>query len=216
MSKYGKNKIKNQDIIDFQRKLLDKYPEFFAHTTKKIYIGEKPMKEEVGELLNQKEMVEPIQFGIECNSGWFMLLDELMGEIQNHIANENRNRDNEFKYKWMKRLSFYLRIKTSAKQKRLHAIGEWIYEKAPKGKPHIFVNITQIKEKFSGLRFYYDGGDDTIYGMVSLAESLSYKICESCGTTINVGRTSGWLYTCCKECYDKNDRVKNLKWELNT
>ena len=64
-----------------------------------------------------------------------------------------------------------------------------------------YPSITQIKEKFGGLRFYYTGGDDYIDGMVSLTENLSYKTCESCGTTKNV-TTEGkaWILTLCKKC----------------
>lgn len=186
-----------------QQKLLKKYSQFFTHVEDlKIYTGEKSINEDVQELLNQKEMVLPIQFGFECGNGWYMLLDELMYEIQNHLMNENRNRENEFKYRWIKTLCYKLTIRTSAKQKLFRSIGEWIYNKAPRGgkRPPVSVSITQIKEKFGGLRFYYSGGDDTTYGMVSLAESLSYKICEKCGTTINIGQTSGWITTLCKEC----------------
>jgi len=32
------------------------------------------------------------------------------------------------------------------------------------------VTVAQIKEKFGGLRFYYDGGDDQIQGMVTMAK----------------------------------------------
>ena len=45
----------------------------------------------------------------------------------------------------------------------------------------LWFEATQVKEKFGGLRFYYDGGDDFISGMVTLAESMSYHICEVCG-----------------------------------
>jgi hypothetical protein len=48
------------------------------------------------------------------------------------------------------------------------------------------VVATQIKEKWSGLRFYYYGGDDYISGMVPLAEHLSLSICEECGVTHGV------------------------------
>jgi hypothetical protein len=196
---------------ELQQKLLKKYPQFFREDLK-IYTGEKPMHEEVQELLDQKDIVLPIQFGFECGNGWYMLLDELMSEIDNHRKNENRNRQNEFKYKWMKDLSFYLRIKTSAKQKRLRAIGEYIYQKAPKGgRPPISVHIDQIKEKFGGLRFYYSGGDKTIYGMVSLAESLSYRICETCGSTKEIGQTMGWITTLCKECAKESKSWKQYE-----
>ena len=200
---------------ELQKKLLVKYPEFFAHTKKKIYVGEKSMKEEVRELLKQKEIIEPIQFGFECGDGWYMLLDELMGNIQWHLKNENRNLDNKFKYQWMWTLQAYLRRK-HYKIKNLKDLSEWIYDKSPRKKHDpIIINVTQIKEKFGGLCFYYNGGDDSIDGMVYLAQSMSYKICEHCGTTINVGKTKGWVYTCCKSCYDKNPRAKNLEWISN-
>ena len=40
--------------------------------------------------------------------------------------------------------------------------------------------ICQIKEKFGGLRFYYQGGDDEISGMVRMAEAWADHSCETC------------------------------------
>jgi len=58
------------------------------------------------------------------------------------------------------------------------------------------VVATQVKEKFGGLRFYYEGGDDTVDGMVRMAESWASNTCEQCGQP---GRTRGhgWIYTSC-------------------
>lgn len=57
----------------------------------------------------------------------------------------------------------------------------------------------QIKEKFGGLRAYYSGGNDYIRGLVSMAETMSYKICEVCG---NKGKPNkgGWINTLCDGC----------------
>jgi hypothetical protein len=72
------------------------------------------------------------------------------------------------------------------------------------------VVATQVKEKFGYLNFYFNGGDKYIDGMVSLAESMSQNICERCGTIENVGRTKGpWIFTICKNCYDKDERLVN-------
>ena len=156
---------------ELQRKLLDKYPEFFQ-TKKKIYIGEKPMMEEVEELVNQKEIVEPIQFGMSCEDGWYVILDTLMDNIRWHLENENRNKANEFKFQWMWTLQAFIRRKYYKKPK-LNALSEWIYKNAPRKKhTPITLTVTQIKEKFGGLCFYYYGGDDTIHAMVAFAESL--------------------------------------------
>lgn len=62
------------------------------------------------------------------------------------------------------------------------------------------ITVDQVKEKFGGLRFYYSGGDDLVFGMTWLAEHLSYGICEFCGTTENIGQTSGWITTMCEKC----------------
>jgi hypothetical protein len=58
------------------------------------------------------------------------------------------------------------------------------------------VTVAQIKEKFGGLRFYYDGGDDEIRGMVRMAESWADKSCETCGSPGTSGG-KGWIKTLC-------------------
>lgn len=58
------------------------------------------------------------------------------------------------------------------------------------------VKVTQVKEKFGTLRFYYDGGDDAVYAMVRDAENESSRTCETCGDHGEL-RTGGWLKTLC-------------------
>ena len=58
------------------------------------------------------------------------------------------------------------------------------------------VTVAQIKEKFGGLRFYYDGGDDEISGMVRMAEAWADVACEECGA-IGTLRSGGWIKTLC-------------------
>ena len=60
------------------------------------------------------------------------------------------------------------------------------------------VKVAQIKEKFGGLRFYYDGGDDHINGMVRMAEIWAGQVCEECGKP-GKSRSSGWIKTLCDE-----------------
>ena len=59
--------------------------------------------------------------------------------------------------------------------------------------------IDQVKEKFGGLRFYVTGGDETIEGMIRMAESMSYKLCERCGNKGNL-RSGDWIRTSCDSC----------------
>jgi hypothetical protein len=58
------------------------------------------------------------------------------------------------------------------------------------------VVVAQIKEKFGGLRFYYDGGDDQISGMVRMAEAWASHACEECGAPGTAGG-KGWIRTLC-------------------
>jgi hypothetical protein len=68
---------------------------------------------------------------------------------------------------------------------------------------YVPVKFDQIKEKFGGIRIYYSGGDDYIRGVVSLADEMSYKICEVCG---NSGKPNkgGWITTLCDSCRNSN------------
>ena len=58
------------------------------------------------------------------------------------------------------------------------------------------VTVAQIKEKFGGLRFYYDGGDEQIRGMVQMAEAWADASCEECGAP-GKKREGGWIKTLC-------------------
>jgi hypothetical protein len=62
------------------------------------------------------------------------------------------------------------------------------------------VQAVQVKEKWGGLRFYVNGTDDYVRGLIDMAESMSYRTCERCG---NPGqkRTGGWVRTLCDGCY---------------
>jgi len=71
-------------------------------------------------------------------------------------------------------------------------------EKYNRGDGCLDVTISQIKEKFGGLRFYYSGGDGTVDGMVRMAEAWADQTCEECG---NPGRSrnGGWIKTLCDD-----------------
>ena len=71
-------------------------------------------------------------------------------------------------------------------------------EKYQRGEGCPDVVVAQIKEKFGGLRFYYDGGDDVVDGMVRMAESWAAHSCEECGKP-GKSRSGGWIRTLCDE-----------------
>ena len=64
------------------------------------------------------------------------------------------------------------------------------------------VKFDQIKEKFGGLRVYFSGGDEYVEGLVSMAESFSYQICEVCGQRGKPNK-GGWISTLCENCQNK-------------
>ena len=70
------------------------------------------------------------------------------------------------------------------------------------------VVVEQIKEKFGGLRFYYQGGDDNVHGMVRMAESWADIACEECGG-IGKRRGGGWVRTLC----DVHEQERNIRIE---
>ena len=63
--------------------------------------------------------------------------------------------------------------------------------------PGLVLKVTQVKEKFGELRFYYSGGDDYIEGAVLFAELFSSRICEQCGQLGQKMKIKGWVITRC-------------------
>lgn len=60
------------------------------------------------------------------------------------------------------------------------------------------IQIEQIKEKFGGLRFYYQGGDKFVEGLVTMAELWCGRTCEDCGAP-GTRRSGGWVRTLCEQ-----------------
>lgn len=124
-------------------------------------------------------------FGFAVGDGWFQLLKSLLLCLKNQCENLERSRqwalDNPEKAAEYEYYKPFLDP-------------NWT-------NPYNNFDVGQVKEKFAGLRFYYSGGDNYAAGAVSLAESLSYHICEGCGKPGSL-RTDGWNKTECDECYN--------------
>ena len=71
---------------------------------------------------------------------------------------------------------------------------------------------TQVKQKYSTLRFYYSGGDDYTAGLIHMAEAMSGMICETCGDKATV-KTGGWVTNLCNSCHIKG-KFKAQGFEL--
>ena len=127
---------------------------------------------------------------MSIGDGWYDIIDMLCGNIQNRIDNvaDQRkwaikwNKDvNDPDYDWSDKASF---IKREERE-----VPELIEQ----------VVVTQIKEKFGTLRFYYHGGDDYIRGLEAMAESMTARTCEDCGCP-GVARSSKmvkWIRVLC-------------------
>lgn len=61
------------------------------------------------------------------------------------------------------------------------------------------VTAKQVKEKFGKLCFYCAGGNDHTFGMVVMAQSLSARVCEVCGSPGTMETEDGWYRVRCKE-----------------
>ena len=110
-------------------------------------------------------------WGICCGDGWFELIDLLCSHIQNRIENVKRNID----------------MKSEKRGVTL----------VPVDMGYLKCEVTQVKEKFGGLRFYVNSNDDYIGGLISFAEGMSYKTCSECGEKSSNQVRRGWIYTLC-------------------
>ena len=75
-----------------------------------------------------------------------------------------------------------------------------------------WIHVEQIKEKFGGLRFYYQGGDEHISGMVTMAEVWAGRSCETCGN-VGLRRSGGWVRTLCdihEAEYQRNKETEHV------
>lgn len=77
--------------------------------------------------------------------------------------------------------------------------------------PDCKIRVAQVKEKFGGLRFYYDSiGKGEIWAevdkIVSAAEDESYRVCEVCGKP-GQARYTGWIKTLCDHHSELRDKA---------
>ena len=126
-----------------------------------------------------------VDFGIECNDGWYDLLDTLCYTMQRHCDVANTR---------------YI-IETDKYQ--------FVVEGDPE---YVQVVAAQVKEKLGTLRFYADGVDNATEGMIQMAEAMSGRVCELCGSPAKTSRGSGWFHTTCDAC-NKRIRLERKGWK---
>lgn len=135
----------------------------------------------------------PLIFSQRCEmsigDGWFDIIDMLCANIQSRIDNAERQRG--YTIEWNENVN--------------DPDFEWVayVKREEREVPEIIdqVVVTQIKEKFGTLRFYYHGGDEYISGLEAMADSMSAVICEDCGCPgkSRSTNTKRWIRTLCEK-----------------
>jgi hypothetical protein len=158
--------------------------------------------------------------GFAIGEGWYHIIKSLVAQIDSYT-------------KWKRNTRAYQLRLDRARDRGRDAVLKFICKgKEPKyfdeeradeimATPHEiipavpWIRVEQIKEKFGGLRFYYQGGDEAISGMVTMAECWAYRTCEQCG---NKGkqREGGWIRTLCRTHEDEYQaKLKKQRGEDN-
>ena len=113
--------------------------------------------------------------GFCVDAGWWLIIENLCSQIDSYTKWRNNTREALLK-----------------DNPHNHKIPEKVQQ----------VVVQQIKEKFGGLRFYYQGGDDHIQGMVRMAEIWAGTVCEECGES-GKSRSGGWIKTLCDKHHEQ-------------
>jgi hypothetical protein len=69
-----------------------------------------------------------------------------------------------------------------------------------------------MKEKFGGLRFYTNGNDNEVEGMIRMAEYICEHTCQDCGSEQELGETSGWVSVICRSCVTEHGDRAMINW----
>lgn len=160
------NKSKKPDIPDFSwaEKMVRKYPE----------IQWKPGAAAISDMPH----------------GWKYVAEEMLASISAHLVYHPIKGDGSWAVKFKNWLGRRLR-KIGLRHLSNHLMSA-AYKRHFRPTPPPRVVIGQIKEKFAGLRVYYDGGDDRVAGMIEMAESMCSRTCQNSGAPGTRTTLNGW------------------------
>jgi len=123
-------------------------------------------------------------WGITCGDGWYDIIDRLCSIIKERVRYVNSQK---------------------SKDKQTYLV--------PYTKVNLKCEAAQVKQKYGGLRFYVDGGDDFIFGAIRHAELMSHITCEECGLP---GKPEGrWISTLCENCRSNRFKKQGEKNEVD-
>lgn len=178
--------------VELSKQLVGKYPFIFANKYGGMCIGD----------------------------GWYNIIDTLCGLIQHHIDQTKEQRKYAQEYNRMIKScqegdfrAFDERHKNQLETPYIQTLrgasasGAEKLQEVPKEVKQ--VTAAQVKEKFGGLRFYIDGGDQYIYGLIQMAEQIAFYTCQECGDAGTTKGSKGWIGVLCpthRKLY--NDQIK--------
>ena len=177
----------------FAKEMAEKYPRYFGEGTR--------------------------YGGFAIGEGWYHIIHQLVAEIDHYTKWRRNMRAYDLQLERTRRKGYDAVLNFITRKSG--RVNDWDRERAedimngargitPKVE---WIRVEQIKEKFGGLRFYYQGGNDEISGMVRMAELWAGHSCERCG---NKGqrRQGGWVRTLCDTHEDEyQNKWKNMKDE---
>lgn len=123
---------------------------------------------------------------------------------------EEINEDQEYNFTWLDEMPMGWRLAFSAQMcaelqqelERINFVDKYV--------------VTQVKEKFGGLRWYTCGvpADSKLYDIVDKYEDLSFKYCMGCGKPVSWALDDPyWIYYYCDECKEKLEKEAGMAFK---
>lgn len=165
--------------------LCAKYPEIFRDR-------HKPMTETA------------MCWGFACGDGWYAVIDTLCSLLMSEVTTLRRSVD-------IIRRNLDQLDQVDERQRKYFTPERLAEQEAKLAEAEAELPIaSQVKEKFGGLRFYVDRGNEKHHAYITFAEAMSYTICEECGATKDVHQTTGWVRTTCVPCAQQKNLLDRL------
>lgn len=177
---------------NFAKKMAEKFPRYFGEGTR--------------------------YGGFAIGEGWYPIIESLVDNIHHYTKWRRDMRAYDLRIERARLKGIEALTKLVCKGKVPSAWDEERIEELMTGSRGItekvnWIYVEQIKEKFGGLRFYFQGGDERIDGMVTMAEAWAARTCETCGDK-GERRHGGWVRTLCdKHEQEYQDKMKKYKDE---
>jgi hypothetical protein len=80
-----------------------------------------------------------------------------------------------------------------------HDMLDSVFSLSAKMQPDSLWKVSQLKEKFGGLRLYHYGASDDVEELIDAAEHLSEHVCDVCGALGTKSNHRGWVATRCAD-----------------